>query len=255
MYRSQDEELKRELRRIVSARRDELTAVQREELSTRLAEAVRSEALVPLERRPGRPLVVCVYGAFRSEADPSAVEAWCRSRGHLVVAPRIRDDGEGMELRLLAQAEDWKPGRWGVPEPDPARTELYPLDGPLDAVLVPGLAFDGYGGRLGYGGGYYDRLYAERAAKLAAATAQARATSEAEPPSASAAGAGSAAASEAPGTLWLGFAYEIQKIDSRLPQEPHDLPLGGLATDAGITWFGRGKTDGAGSELGTADAL
>lgn len=223
MDRPQDDELKRELRRMVSARRDELTALQRQERAALLAEAVLSEALAPLENRTGRPLVVCVYGAFRSEADPSAIEAWCRSRGHRVVAPRIRDDGDGMELRSLDRAEDWKPGRWDVPEPDPARTELYPLDGLLDVVLVPGLAFDDCGGRLGYGGGYYDRLYAARAASISPSKQN---------------------------TLWLGFAYDIQRIDSRLPQEPHDLPLGGLATEAGIEWYGRGRNNGEGSELG-----
>jgi 5-formyltetrahydrofolate cyclo-ligase len=207
MNRPNVESLKRELRRSFAALRDGLTPAERAEKSALLCEAVAREALLPLESKAGRPLVVCAYGAFRSEADPSGVREWCRGRGHLVIAPRVREDGEGMELRTVASPADWAPGRWGVPEPNPERTAPYPMDGPIDVVLVPGLAFDFRGGRLGYGGSYYDRLYAEREE----------------------AGANAA--------LWLGFAFGLQKVGKLLPKEPHDLPLGGLATEDGILWF------------------
>ena len=54
---------------------------------------------------------------------------------------------------------DLRPGTWGIPEPDPAHCGLAaPAD--IDFILVPGVAFDPDGGRLGYGAGYYDRLLA-----------------------------------------------------------------------------------------------
>ena len=52
---------------------------------------------------------------------------------------------------------DLTPGPWGIREPDPRRCPPV-RPGDVDLVLVPGVAFDAGGGRLGYGGGYYDRL-------------------------------------------------------------------------------------------------
>lgn len=193
------------LRKAMAARRDALTPEERTDRSRRLCDVVISRALRPLSRELGRPLTVAVYGAFRSEADPSAVLHWCAAEGHLAVAPRIRDDGEGMELRIVASLADWQSGRYGAPSPDPLRTKtLQPGERP-DVVLVPGIAFDRYGGRLGYGGGYYDRL----------------------------------AEAIGPGRLpyWIGFAYALQVTDEALPKEAHDLALHGLATEQEWIWL------------------
>ena len=65
-----------------------------------------------------------------------------------------------MGLRLYAVAsltEDLLPGVWGIREPDPARCREASIE-EIDFILVPGVAFDASGGRLGYGGGFYDRL-------------------------------------------------------------------------------------------------
>ena len=59
--------------------------------------------------------------------------------------------------RVHDLALDIAPGRWNIPEPRPG---FCPRAAPetVDWVLVPGVAFDAQGGRLGYGGGFYDRL-------------------------------------------------------------------------------------------------
>src|SRR5262249_50098992 len=55
---------------------------------------------------------------------------------------------------------DLRAGTWGIREPDPTRCQtVAPVA--IDFVLVPGLAFDPDGGRVGYGAGYYDRLLGE----------------------------------------------------------------------------------------------
>lgn len=113
-----------------------------------------------------------------------------------------------MELRKVEGLSSWISGRWGVPEPDPDNTTKWDLSIPPDVVLVPGLAFNEQGGRLGYGGGYYDRLYAKLRESGGTLTTQ-----------------------------WIGFAYELQVIAEPLPMEPHDLRLTALATEAGLRWF------------------
>lgn len=102
---------------------------------------------------------------------------------------------------------DWIPGKWGVPEPDPVRAVLIESTQTLDAVLVPGLAYDINGGRLGYGGGYYDRLYEDLIR---------RGSME---------------------TVWIGFAYDAQVTGEPLPLESHDLRLNVLATEARVIWL------------------
>ncbi|CAI6038104.1 5-formyltetrahydrofolate cyclo-ligase [Cohnella sp. JJ-181] len=193
------------LRKAMAARRDALAPQEREARSRMLCGVVVAQALEPLYLALGRPLTVAVYGAFRSEADPSAVLEWCVAGGHRAVAPRIREDGGGMELRTVAAPADWRPGPYGVPSPDPLRTAPLAAGERPDAVLVPGMAFDRQGGRLGYGGGYYDRL----------------------------------AEAIGPGRLpyWIGFAYALQLSDAALPKEAHDLALHGVATEEGLIWF------------------
>jgi 5-formyltetrahydrofolate cyclo-ligase len=69
----------------------------------------------------------------------------------------------------------------------------------LDLVLVPGLAFDEKGARLGRGGGFYDRLLASKSAT----------------------------------TLAMGVAFAFQ-LESKLPLEPHDVAMDAVLTDAGV---------------------
>jgi 5-formyltetrahydrofolate cyclo-ligase len=203
--------IKRDLRRRMAEHRDAVPEEMRRELSGRLCRVAAQRLLDPLRERLGRPLAVCVYGAFRSEADPADLTAWCWSRGDAVFAPRVLADGSGMELRRIASPADWTAGRHGVPEPDPDRTEPLPDPNNLDAVLVPGLVFDRRGRRIGYGGGHYDRLYARVMRKDPVNGPAGR-------------------------PLWIGFAFAFQVVEEPLPVEAHDLRLDGVATERGLFW-------------------
>ncbi|QMV43260.1 5-formyltetrahydrofolate cyclo-ligase [Cohnella cholangitidis] len=200
-------EKKVQWRRRMTSVRDGLSAEERDMRSVKLCGIAENEVLSPIRKRLGRPLALCAYAPFRSEASPLPMLHACWEQGDQIFAPRIAHGGEGMELRKVEALTDWIPGKWGVPEPDPERTFLIEGTHPLDVVLVPGIAYHIEGGRLGYGGGYYDRLYAER-----------RRTYRGE-------------------TLWIGFAFGEQVVSEPLPIEPHDLRLQGLATDERMIWF------------------
>ena len=96
-----------------------------------------------------------VYLAFGTEVDLSAVIAHAQAAGKLVAAPRALPDGR-LTLHALRPGDALERHRFGQSEPLAGAPVVAPAD--LDLVLVPGLAFDERGHRLGYGRGYYDRL-------------------------------------------------------------------------------------------------
>lgn len=200
-------------RRRMTLLRDNLSETDRVQRSESLCRRMEHELLQPLRVRLGRPLNLCLYAPFRSEASPLPLLNECWEQGDQIFAPRMLSNREGMELRKVEALSNWIPGKWGVPEPDPNLTSIWERTLPLDVVLVPGIVFTSKGGRLGYGGGYYDRLYADM---------QLRNNAE---------------------TLWIGFAFANQVVSEELPIEPHDLRMNGLATEEGIMWYEQGEKE------------
>lgn len=95
---------------------------------------------------------VLVYAAGATEVDVGGAAQDLRTRGVTTLYPRVR--GEELDLVAVEDPADLLAGHRGIREPAGPATDVTHVD----AVLVPGVAFDLRGGRLGQGGGHYDRL-------------------------------------------------------------------------------------------------
>lgn len=106
---------------------------------------------------------ILIYVDCRSEVQTRTAIPELFSLGKTLVVPWCRDD-EHLGLFHLRSLADLKPGRFGIPEPgleDLADPRRHVAPSQLDLLLLPGVAFDRRGGRLGHGRGYFDRLLAE----------------------------------------------------------------------------------------------
>lgn len=99
-----------------------------------------------------------LYMNLRREVPTHRVLEWCFEQNKIVVLPSFGKEKKTMTLMKIDDIEkDLKPGPRGVLEPDPERCKRVPIE-QIDIAIVPGLAFDEKGGRIGSGHGYYDRL-------------------------------------------------------------------------------------------------
>lgn len=186
-------------RRDLRASRRALAPEFRRDAALAIARHLASSTLV----RRGRRLAG--FFAADAEADPGPALATARLLGcqvHLPVLDPLH--AGGMRFVLTAAGQPLHPNRFGIPEPA-AGAEIAPPF--LDLVLVPLVAFDALGNRLGMGAGFYDRVFAFRK----------RRHRWHRPP-------------------LFGVAYSLQRVE-RIDPEPWDVPLDGVVTETGIEFF------------------
>jgi 5-formyltetrahydrofolate cyclo-ligase len=140
---------KAELRREALTRRDVLPAETRKAA----AEAIAARAF-PLIIAPG--MIVSGFMPLKSEINPLPLMHKLADAGASLALPVVAGRGKPLTMRSWQWGEPLVPGIWGIREPGPAAPEVQP-----DILLVPLLAFDRSGHRIGYGAGYYDLTIAQ----------------------------------------------------------------------------------------------
>ena len=148
---------------------------------------------------------VLVYLSFGDELDTGPVIESALSEGKSVFAPVVQD--RDLVFRAVEFPDGpFERGPFGIREPGPDRRRWSSLTIPGPSlVVVPGLAFTSDGGRLGRGGGFYDRF-------ISGIRLESRAAGE-HPP------------------LFVGYGYDIQVLED-LPLQDHDEILDGIITES-----------------------
>jgi 5-formyltetrahydrofolate cyclo-ligase len=141
-------ELKAALRRDAVARRDALPAEQRQAAALTVADRG-----LPVAVAPGT--VVSGFWPIRSEISPLPLMRRIAEAGAALALPVISGRAQPLTMRAWSFGAPLVAGVWGIREPPPDAPEVFP-----DILIVPLLAFDRRGNRLGYGAGHYDRTIA-----------------------------------------------------------------------------------------------
>jgi 5-formyltetrahydrofolate cyclo-ligase len=172
------------LRSEMVARRDALPEAERERIAAALLEII---------------LALPQYQAARSVLATASIGSEWSTRGFIdasvaagktLILPRVTAPPRHLAIHAVADLQrDLKPGIWDIPEPDPERCERVAF-ADVDFALVPALAADRAGFRLGYGAGYFDGLLTGRGTRPFCVTA-------------------------------LPAAFIVEA----LPNEPHDVPV------------------------------
>jgi 5-formyltetrahydrofolate cyclo-ligase len=142
------ENCKGELRVASQTRRDALPAEARKAA----AEAIAARAF-PLAMTPGT--IVSGFMPLKSEINPLPLMQRLSALGAQLALPAIAGRGQPLVMRAWQFGAELDRGQWGIREPKPEAAEVLP-----DILLVPLLAFDRTGHRIGYGAGYYDMTIA-----------------------------------------------------------------------------------------------
>jgi 5-formyltetrahydrofolate cyclo-ligase len=138
------EDLKATLRAEAMARRDTLPAEARKAAAETIA-----ARKFPLAFAPG--VIVSGFMPLESEINPLPLMKTLAEAGATLALPKISGRGKPLIMRAWRWGEPLDAGQWGIREPKPQAAEVEP-----DILLVPLLAFDRAGHRIGYGAGYYD---------------------------------------------------------------------------------------------------
>src|SRR5438128_1142763 len=178
---------KAELRKKIRAQLLQITPDEHAEKSRRICEAIAREPAWQAAR------TVCLFAAQATEPDIELL--WDSGAGKKICYPRVNESR--LDLIAVSERATLAESRWKLREPPHAPEHLVALE-KIDLLLVPGIAFSRDGGRLGRGGGFYDRLIAD--ARLRARK--------------------------------IGVCFDVQLLPG-LPREAHDKEVDEIVTESG----------------------
>ncbi|WP_160645275.1 5-formyltetrahydrofolate cyclo-ligase [Chengkuizengella marina] len=104
-----------------------------------------------------QPINILMYMPFKNEVDITPFMSWCWKSGGTVFLPKVIQNYQ-MEIHLIKNLNEVEVGKFGIFEPKP-NTSICNDIAQINVVIVPGIAFNQSGSRLGFGGGYYDRFF------------------------------------------------------------------------------------------------
>jgi len=186
---SAHQEEKTKLRSLFLAKREALNEALVKDLSCKISQKIFKFLLLQ------RFTKLAFYMAKGKEVSLSKAIGKFFVEGKKVYLPKTWLKERRLTFHRVYSFSDLVPGPFGLLEPNPKNEEADL--GTLEVIFIPGLGFDVKGYRLGYGGGFYDRVLRETSA------------------------------------LKVGVCYSFQLVES-LPVEPHDVPVDLIITESGI---------------------
>ncbi len=149
--------------------------------------------------------IIAMYMANDGEIDPARAMQWCRENAKIPTVPIVRGDSGTLVFAEITEHARFRENRFGIREPVITESRIFTAR-QLDLVLLPLVAFDRSGNRLGMGGGFYDRTF------------------------------GFLANADAARPELVGVAHEMQKVN-RIDAESWDIPLATVVTDKQVYSF------------------
>ncbi|MBF0344162.1 MAG: 5-formyltetrahydrofolate cyclo-ligase [Nitrospirae bacterium] len=183
------------IRKLILRRRDTISAQDKKAKDIE----IRNRLLTLKEFKSAKK--VMFYASFRSEPETLTIIEEAIGLGKLIALPKVDMKEHRLDVYEIWSVDELASGCMNIPEPgvsESRRVTLHEL-GHFDLIITPGAAFDASGGRLGYGGGFYDRLLSSMKNR----------------------------------PLLVALAYVEQLVDS-IPMQPHDIRIDKIITDVGI---------------------
>lgn len=192
-------EAKRSLRKKMIAWRSSLTAAEALEKSQKIAARIKT-----IREYQNAKTILFYVSAKPNEVDTHPLIREALSGSIKVLVPATDFDRNELIISEIKDMQELVPARYGLLEP--RRDSLVPTDpGEAEVIIVPGVAFDRQCRRIGFGGGYYDRLLAD---------------------------------SEA---ITIALSYEGQMVE-RVPVDDNDIPVDMIVTESAIYRAGSEKS-------------